>query len=87
MYFDWTKHLKDPEAKSKFVQSVFNSKDVLDRLTSILKEKLDTLDRSETDIAVYDTPNWAERQAHKNGQRSSLMFLLKLIDLDKQTKE
>lgn len=87
MYIDWTKHLKDPEAKSKFEQSIHSASDVLERLTSILKEKLDTLDRSETDMAVYDTPNWAERQAHKNGQRSSLMFLLKLIDLDKQTKE
>ncbi len=84
MYIDWTKHLKDQEEKSKFTQQIQSAKEVLDRVKAILAEKLNTLDRSEVDMETYNTPNWAERQAHKNGQRSSLMFLLKLVDLDQQ---
>lgn len=84
MFIEWTKHLKDQEDKTKFEQQIHSAKDVLDRAKNILEEKMITLDRSEADIKVYDTPNWAERQAHKNGQRSSLMFLIKLVDLDQQ---
>ena len=84
MYIEWTKHLNDPENKSKFQKSILASKDVLDRLKQILEEKEQALDRSETDIATYNTPNWAERQAHKNGNRESIHFLKKLIDLDQQ---
>lgn len=84
MYTEWTKHVSDPDEKAKFEQSILSAKEVLDRVKTILNEKLNTLDRSETDIGIYDTPNWAERQAHKNGQRSSLMFLLQLVNLDQQ---
>jgi hypothetical protein len=84
MYSEWTKHLQDPEGKVKFEQQIHSAKDVLDRQKVLLEEKLNTLDRSEVDINVYNTPNWAERQAHKNGQRSSLMYLLQLVDLSKQ---
>lgn len=84
MYSEWTKNLTDPEVKVKFQQQIHSAKDVLDRQKVLLEEKLNTLDRSEVDITVYNTPNWAERQAHKNGQRSSLMYLLQLVDLSKQ---
>lgn len=84
MYLEWTKHLKDPQDKSNFEQQILSARPVLERLKQILEEKENTLDRSETSITVYDTPNWAERQAHKNGNRESLWFLKKLVDLDQQ---
>lgn len=84
MYTKWTQHLKDPEDKERFVNSILGSKIVLRRLQDLLKEEEQSLDRSETDIRVFDQPNWAERQAFKNGYRSCLGVLNKLIDLDHQ---
>ena len=84
MYTKWTQHLKDPEEKERFVNSILGSKIVLRRLQDLLKEEEQSLDRSETDIRVFDQPNWAERQAFKNGYRSCLGVLQKLIDLDHQ---
>lgn len=84
MYTKWTQHLKDPEEKERFVNSILGSKIVLRRLQDLLKEEEQSLDRSETDIRVFDQPNWAERQAFKNGYRSCLGVLNKLIDLDHQ---
>lgn len=84
MYVEWTKNLQDPEKKAKFEEQVYNAKDVLARLHKILGDYEDMLDRTETNIKIYDTPNWSERQAHKNGNREMLRFLKKLIDLDHQ---
>lgn len=79
MLIDWTKHIKDPEDKSRFEESVRGSKTALDRLLQIIKDQESALDRSETSIKVYDTPNWAERQAHKNGNREAFAYLETLI--------
>ena len=87
MYVEWTKHLQEPQDKENFKNEVFGAKRVLERLVQILQEKELDLDRSETSILTYNTPNWAERQAHKNGNRESLSWLKKLVDLDQQKKE
>lgn len=87
MYTKWTQHLKDPEEKTRFENQVLNSKTVLERLLQILNEEEQALDRSELDIKAFDQPGWAYRQAFKNGYRSCLGVLKKLIDLDQQKKE
>lgn len=87
MYVEWTKHLKDPEVKSRFENQIYSAKDVLDRIKVLLSEKEETLDRQEMNIEVYNMPNWENRQAHKNGQRSSLAWLKQLVDLDTQKKD
>lgn len=87
MFIEWTKHLSDPEAKSRFENQVHSAKDVLDRIKHLLSEKEQTLDRQENNIEVYNMPNWSHRQAHKNGQRSSLAWLKQLVDLDTQKKD
>ena len=84
MYIEWTSHLKDPKEKQQFIQQIYNSRDVLERLAQIASNKEKVLDRSETNIAVYDTPNWSERQAHKNGNREVLSFFQTLLNLDQQ---
>jgi hypothetical protein len=86
MYVDWTKHLKDPEDKSRFENSIYGAKDVLDRLKDILSDMENALDRNELSIEVYSSPNWAERQAHKNGNRETLNYLKKLVNLDEQRR-
>ena len=84
MYIDWTKHIQDPEEKSRFVNQIYSARSVLERLYQILCEKEEDLDRSEVNIKVYELPNWAERQAHKNGNREVLRELKTLINLDQQ---
>ena len=84
MYTKWTQHLKDPEERLRFEQGIRSSSTILARLQTLLKEEEEALDRSEADIRAFDLPNWAERQAFKNGYRSCLGVLNKLIDLDHQ---
>lgn len=86
MYTTWTKHINDPDNKSKFEGAILNSKEVLDRLVEIIKETEEAVDRTETDIKDFDNPNWSHKQAFKNGYRSGLLFVKKLIDLDQQNK-
>lgn len=87
MYTKWTQHISDPEQKSRFENTIISSRPVLDRLKELLKEEERGLDRSEIDIKTFDQPNWEFRQAYKNGYRSSLNILMKLIDLDQQNTE
>jgi hypothetical protein len=84
MFVDWTKHLKTPEEKSRFENQVQSAKPVLDRLIQLIKEKTDSLDLSETREEQFDNPNWAHKQAYKNGLRSATQGFTKLIDLDQQ---
>lgn len=84
MYTKWTSHIKDPEVKKHFEGQVVSAKDVLDRVHTLLREEEHALERSEVDIKSFDSPNWAYKQAYKNGYRASLGFVTKLIDLDQQ---
>lgn len=84
MYTEWTKHLQDPAGKKSFSNKILGAKEVLNRLHEIITEKENTLDRSEVSIETYNIPNWESRQAHKNGNRESLAWLKKLVDLDHQ---
>lgn len=84
MYIKWTSHLQDQEDKKSFEQNIRGARSVLERLKDILDEEEKGLDRSEMDIRTFDLPNWANRQAYKNGYRSALSNLKKLVDLDQQ---
>jgi len=84
MYTKWTSHINDPTEKESFQNSVLAARRVLDRQMAILKEELNTLDRSELDVKQFSVPNWDYLQAYKNGCRAMLNFNLKLIDLDQQ---
>lgn len=84
MYSAWTKHLKDPEDKTKFEQGVRSSKTTLDHLITILNEMESDLNQAEVNPKTYEVSNWDYRQAHNNGYRQCLNHLKKLIDLDKQ---
>ena len=51
------------------------------QLISILRDAQASLDRGEETQQSYDNPNWAYKQAHKNGARSSLKQIETLINL------
>lgn len=77
----WTRHLKTDEEKEKFEKGLRNSKWILDRLSEILTDAEDELSSSEISAKNYDSPSWAYKQAHTNGQRSTLRTLKRLINL------
>jgi hypothetical protein len=82
MISKWTSHLKTPEEKERFRNSVLGSKAVLARLQDIIKEIETEQDQIERDVRVYDTPSWAYRQAHLNGFRDCLSKINKVITID-----
>ena len=80
----WTKNLKTNEERENFHNQVLSAKPVLDRLNQLLKEKEESLERSERSLTAYETPNWAYTQAHKNGYYSALQYLKDTLNLDQQ---
>jgi hypothetical protein len=82
----WTKHLKNASDIDEFEQYIRSSRRLLDRLTEILREQNAYLDGTETSVKDYEDPSWAYKQAFRNGQRSTLKAILKLINLDHEAK-
>lgn len=80
----WTRNLKTAEEKERFENTLKGSKIVLDRLHQMLSEEEADIDYSETNLKTYETPNWAAKQAHKNGQRAMVRKIKQLISLDQQ---
>ena len=83
----WTKHLKTAEEIDEFETYVKSSRRLLNRLKEILDEQITHMDFKEYSAKDFEDPNWAYKQAFRNGQRSTLNALLKLIDLDRGTNE
>jgi len=84
MDINWTKHLKDPVEVERFKTYVKSSKLAFDHLIKLLEEKEAAINSEERSLSSYDNPNWAYRQAHRNGSREMLGFLKNLVDLDQQ---
>lgn len=84
MYSKWTDHLSTDKDKQDFRRQVLSSRDVLERQKNLIDGWLKALDRSETDPRQFDTPNWSDKQAYKNGLRAAYGQLTTLIDLDQQ---
>lgn len=80
----WTKHLKSDEEIIQFKNEIQGSKTVLKRLTDLLIEMEEELNRSELSSKNYDSPNWAPKQAHVNGQKAQIRTIKFLINLDQQ---
>jgi hypothetical protein len=78
----WTKHLKTEDEKTRFRNSVYGSKLVLERLQELLKEVEEDLNKTELSAEIYDIPNWDYRQADMNGFRRCLNIVNKIITLD-----
>lgn len=84
MHLGWFKHLKDPSEQERFQNSIYGAKEVLNRIKTIIEEEERDLYQTERDSRSFDTPNWAYKQAYKNGFLSALNIIKKLVDLDQQ---
>lgn len=87
MFSKWTQHLETEEEKEKFRNEIYSSERVLKRLSQMIEEDLNSLDRSERDQRIYDLPNWDYRQAHKNGNRQTYQLIKDIINLDQKDKQ
>lgn len=76
---EWTKGIREADKKQAFEDAVRNSTTALGRLYDILSEREEELLRAECNVSDYDTPNWATRQAHRNGERSQIRKLRDLL--------
>lgn len=81
---EWTKNIEDEKERENFFRLLRNSRSVLNRLGEILREKTAEWESTETAVTTYDQANWAFKQAHRNGQRSMIKHILKLINLDQE---
>lgn len=82
---EWFRGLSEAE-KEKFTGVLYADRIVLGRLLALAEEWEDELNRQETTIADYNTPNWAVRQAHRNGDRSRIKKLKDLLSFLKDPK-
>ena len=78
----WVKDIKDKEEKEKVAQRIINtlnSDPTFKKLREILELEIAQIERAYLSTDVYDTPSWAYRQAHSNGQTAALYTLRKLL--------
>ena len=75
---DWIKNLPAKE-QEEFEKTLRHSTTVLTRLQEIVTEKITAIEREENSTVVYDSPSWAYKQAHLNGERSGLTKIKNLL--------
>ena len=75
----WFEHLKTKEEQEDFKKLLRNSTITLGRLFDIIQKKRLEVQRAETKVDVYDSPNWAYKQADTNGCVRALRNLEDLL--------
>ena len=63
MHVLWTSHIKDDEEKEEFRKYVNNSSALLDRLTEIVRTKIQAAETIRLSEKGYASPSWGYRQA------------------------
>lgn len=80
---EWTKHLRSKAERDTFESLLRNNTNILFTLYCLIEEydnAIQNKDYSETD---FETPNWSEKQAFRNGQKSTLNKIKKLLEFSK----
>lgn len=75
----WTKHLEAAEDQINFTKTLKASKAVTDRLKDIINELEQQVLMSELTMTTYDSADWANKQAHKNGMRAAYRQLFTIL--------
>ncbi len=69
--------LPDNYPKEDFVRDLAGNRKILDVMENVLKNKITKIhDTKETD---YDSPSWANKQAHQNGKVEAYQDVIKLF--------
>ncbi len=80
----WTAHLQTEDEKQRFLNQLHGSRDVTDRLKELIAAKENELGKAERNIGVYQSPNWAYSQAHRNGYASAMAVIRNLLTSDQE---
>jgi hypothetical protein len=75
---EWIKTVPQ-DKREGFEEAVRNSVTALGRLYDLLDEWEEELNRQETKLADFESPNWAVKQAYRNGDRSRIRKLRDLL--------
>jgi len=77
----WFSNLPSTDVDA-FKQQLISDKNTLDKI----KEIVYNIVKSENDVRMsdYDTPNWANKQAHRLGRLDAFNSILRLVTLDGQ---
>lgn len=75
----WFQNCKTDEDKAKMQQTLMGSSYILSVLKSIVEDQKRYIEASEHTEKDFDQPNWAEKQAFRNGKRSGLNFITQLL--------
>lgn len=77
---EWTAGMS-PEQKEKFLLTLRNNSVLIDRINTILDQWDAEVSKSEFTIKDFSEPNWANKQAFRNGDRSRIKKLKDLFSL------
>lgn len=78
----WVKDLKNEEERTKFKETVLNSQKVLDKLREIVYNM--SIDRERVKSTDYDSPSWAYKQAHLNGEQEAYRKVIEILTFNKE---
>lgn len=82
----WVRHLKDPESRLKFEQTVRASFTALSRLYDLLEEEEKAILSQETSIDDFANADWAFKQAYRNGRKAQIKELKQLLGFVKDQR-
>jgi hypothetical protein len=84
MITQWYSHLKDEDEIKRFKLTISNSKTAFDRLKDLIEDREKAINSIETGVEIYTKAGWDALLAHYNGEKASLKYVKRLIDLDQQ---
>ena len=77
----WFNHLKEKEQQEEFKRLIKACQPVLERLSSLLGDKLEKVSKEQDSLDIYNSPNWEYLQVDYNSQRRVYKELLKLLEI------
>ncbi len=84
MFVGWLKHLKNDTDRDRFHNTILSARPVLERLSELADEKIQTADNRILSTESYDNPNWALKAADRNGYIRAISEIKQIINLDQQ---
>lgn len=79
VHYRWLKHIQDKQERNDFEQSVLADHFVLSRLKAIIEEMDTEVQNDEASVNQFEDPNWAYKQAFRNGDKYRLKELKELV--------
>lgn len=80
----WVRHLKGVEQKDKFEASIRASVTALSRLYDLLEEQERDIINQESSLDDFSNTDWPYKQSFRNGQKSQIRELKKLLAFVKE---